>query len=163
MTDPLGYEAMIGGFLNSNLYETRGDAGDLTREVAEQLTVLFQEVARVQTRSEPKGEDGGQGDGGEIVGCQFVVARGDAAEILEPAEGVLDQVTVPVAAFVVGDRAFARHAPGDDRDGVGPADGSPQSVGVVPLVGEHVAGGACVGEEPGGDGDVGDVAWGKRQ
>jgi len=78
-------------------------------------------------------------------------------------EGVLDQVTVPVAAFVVGDRAFARHAPGDDRDGVGPADGSPQSVGVVPLVGEHVAGGACVGEEPGGDGDVGDVAWGKRQ
>jgi hypothetical protein len=36
---------MIGGFLNSNLYEAPGSAGDLTREVAEQLTRLFQEVA----------------------------------------------------------------------------------------------------------------------
>jgi hypothetical protein len=45
MTDPRGFEAMIGGFLNSNLYEAPGSAGDLTREVAEQLTRLFQEVA----------------------------------------------------------------------------------------------------------------------
>jgi len=45
MSDPRGFEAMIGGFLNSNLYETPGSAGDLTREVAEQLTRLFQEVA----------------------------------------------------------------------------------------------------------------------
>jgi hypothetical protein len=46
MTDPRGFEAMIGGFLNSNLYDTPGSAGDLTREVAEQLTHLFQEVAK---------------------------------------------------------------------------------------------------------------------
>lgn len=45
LSDPRGFQAMIGGFLNSNLYDQPGSAGELTREVAEQLTRMFQEVA----------------------------------------------------------------------------------------------------------------------
>jgi hypothetical protein len=45
LTDPRGFEGMIGGFINSRLYETPGSAGDLTREVAEHLTRMFQEIA----------------------------------------------------------------------------------------------------------------------
>lgn len=45
LTDPRGFEAMIDGFLQSRRYQSPGSAGDLTREVAEQLTQMFQEVA----------------------------------------------------------------------------------------------------------------------
>lgn len=40
------------------------------------------------------------------VGGELVVAGGDAEEVVEAAEGVLDQVTAAIAVFVVVDRAF---------------------------------------------------------
>lgn len=45
LSDPRGFEGMIDGFLKSNRYRQPGPAGDLTREVAQQLTQMFQEIA----------------------------------------------------------------------------------------------------------------------
>jgi hypothetical protein len=39
--------------------------------------------------------------GGEEVGCELVVVGGDAPEVIQPAEGVLDQVAIAVAGPAV--------------------------------------------------------------
>jgi putative transposase len=45
------------------------------------------EQARLQTQLYPEDDEGCEGDGGEEVGRELVVARGDAAEVLKPTEG----------------------------------------------------------------------------
>ena len=50
-------------------------------------------LPRAQTSSEPERHSGGEGDTREEVGGEFVVAGVDAAEVLEAAEGVLDEVS----------------------------------------------------------------------
>ncbi len=105
-----------------------------------------------------EGDDGGEGDGGEEVGGELVVAGGDMAEVLEPAEGVLDAVALPVARFVVDDLALSGDSAGDHRHGPGFAEGAAERVGVVPLVGQHVASADGPGQERRRDGDVEDVA-----
>jgi hypothetical protein len=64
-------------------------------------------LSRAETRSEPEGYGRGESDGGEEVGSESVVAGVDAPEILETAEGILDQVAAPVALFVISDEALA--------------------------------------------------------
>jgi hypothetical protein len=51
------------------------------------------EDATAETQSEPEGE--------------LIVAGSDTAEVLETAEGVLDQVAAAVSVFIISDRAFA--------------------------------------------------------
>jgi hypothetical protein len=46
---------------------------------------------------------------------ELVVARGDASEILEPAETALDDVAVPIGLLVVPDTLFAVGFARDDR------------------------------------------------
>ncbi len=53
------------------------------------------------------------------LAARFVVAGGDAPEVLDPAEGVFDPVAFAVAGLVVDDLAFAGDPAGDDRHGSG--------------------------------------------
>ena len=76
-------------------------------------------VLRVETQSEPEGERGCDGDAGQEVGGEFVVAGGDAAEIFETAEGVLNQVAAAVSVLVVADGAFAIPSSRNDGNGSG--------------------------------------------
>lgn len=46
ITSPASFEGLIGGFTRSRLYSSNGEAGELTREVAEQLTSMLEEIAR---------------------------------------------------------------------------------------------------------------------
>ena len=85
------------------------------------------------------------------------------SEVLEPAECVLDQVTVAIAGPVVSNRSFAGDAPRYDRHGARLWEGTAQGVGVISLVGEHVAGALGPLQEFGRDRDVGDVSWGELQ
>jgi hypothetical protein len=122
-----------------------------------------QSSARLQTRSEPEGDKGGERNGGEEVGCELVVTGGDAAEVLDPAEGVFDAVALPVAGLVVYDLALAVGAAGDDGHSPGLAQGPAQGVSVVSLVGQYVSSSLGAGQQRRGDGDVGDVARGEDQ
>jgi hypothetical protein len=48
LSEPRAFERLIGGFTQSGLYGTHGPAGELTREVAWELTALLEDiVARV--------------------------------------------------------------------------------------------------------------------
>jgi hypothetical protein len=72
---------------------------------------------RVQTRSAPERDDAGERDGGSEVGGELVVARGDAAEVLQSAERRLDTPAIFVAGQVVLDRLPACAPARDDRGG----------------------------------------------
>jgi hypothetical protein len=71
-------------------------------------------MLRVQTQSNPEGEDGSEGDGGQEIASEFVVTGCNPSEVLEPAEGVLDKVSRPVAGLVEWDLALAVGFPWDD-------------------------------------------------
>jgi hypothetical protein len=45
LSDPEAFGGLIGGFAQSGLYRAEGSAGDLTREVALDLTEMIEEVA----------------------------------------------------------------------------------------------------------------------
>lgn len=77
------------------------------------------------------------------VGGEFVVSCGDTAEVLETAEGVLDQVAATVPVLVVADGAFAVASTGDDRNGSSVAKRAAQQVGIIALVGEQVSHAGC--------------------
>jgi hypothetical protein len=54
----------------------------------------------VQSRPDPKGDADCEGGGEEVLG-EFVVASGDAVNVFEAAEGVLEEATFAVARLVV--------------------------------------------------------------
>jgi prophage regulatory protein len=134
------------------------DLAEVEAWIEERKELSRAKLARVQTRSEPEGEYGGESDGGQEVGGQLVVAGGDAAEVLKPAKGVLDQMAIAVASLIVDDLGLASDPPRDHRDCPGLSQGVAERIGVVPLVGQDVAGPRSAGEQLGGDGHVGDVA-----
>ena len=94
---------------------------------------------RVETRSNPEGEDCGECDGGEEVCGELVVSGSNAAEVLEPTEGVLDEVSVAIAGTIMANRSFAAGAARDHRHGAGLSNGSAQRIGVISFVGQDVA------------------------
>lgn len=83
------------------------------------------------TSSKPEGNGGSKSNAGQEVGGELVIAGGDALEILETAEGVLNEVTPPISLLIVADRPFAVATAGDDRRGPGFAQRAAQLVGVV--------------------------------
>lgn len=114
-------------------------------------------TTRAQTRSYPEGKDGCEGDCGYEVCGELVVASGNAAEVFEPTECVLDQMSVAIADPIMPDRAFTAGAARDHRHGAALTNGSAQGIGVVSLVGQHIAGFAGTLEQFRGDGDVGNI------
>ena len=73
-------------------------------------------------------------DGGKEVGCEFVVARGDAAEVLEPAEHTFDRVAGAIKNQaewrLVETVCFGRNI----RRGTAAVHRGPHSVGVIASV-----------------------------
>ena len=57
-------------------------------------------ASRLQTQSYPESEHGGECDGGQEVAREFVVSGSDTSEVLEPAEGILDEMARLVSGFV---------------------------------------------------------------
>ena len=80
---------------------------------------------------------GGEGEKAEEGDRSFVVAGGDAAELLEPVEHALDAVAVFVGAEVAGDGHFAVGLWRDDRQNALEQQAGPDVVAVVALVGQH--------------------------
>lgn len=76
-------------------------------------------------------------DGGEEVVGELIVARGDAAEILQPTEHPLDRIAVAVE-HAAERRLEASVALGRDvRDGAALVDGGAHGIGVVAAIGDH--------------------------
>jgi hypothetical protein len=65
--------------------------------------------------SKPVGNDRNEAEGRKEVSGELVIARGDAAEILEPSEAALDDIAVLVGALVVPDALLAVGFARDDR------------------------------------------------
>lgn len=45
LSEPRSFEGLIGGFTKSGLYGSQGSAGELTREVAWELTTMLEDIA----------------------------------------------------------------------------------------------------------------------
>jgi hypothetical protein len=63
-------------------------------------------------RSHPVGNGSEQAYAGEYVSGEFVVARGDAPEILEPSDAALDDIAALVGFLVITDALLAIARPG---------------------------------------------------
>lgn len=71
---------------------------------------------------------------------EFVIACGQAAELLEAREQVFDQMPGVVAMRVPGPGLMAVAPRWDHRVGTGVGDGLDEGVRVVPFVGDHGGG-----------------------
>lgn len=45
MSDPQGFAGLVAGFVHSKAYASTGADGEVTREVAQQLTAMIEEIA----------------------------------------------------------------------------------------------------------------------
>lgn len=112
----------------------------------------------VETQSDPECDEGCEGDGGEKVACELVVAGGDAPEVLQPAECGLDAPASSVSGFVISDGRLAVRATWYHGRRAFGLQALAQRVGVIALVGEKTANRPRCVEEVCGHGDVRDVA-----
>jgi hypothetical protein len=100
--------------------------------------------------------------GQEIPG-ELVVSGGDAAEVLEPAEASLDDVSAFVGTLVEAMDDDAVGFVGDDGLGATTNDFAAKVVAVIPFVGEERTHGWCERQNIGCSLDVGILAWGQMQ
>lgn len=102
-------------------------------------------------------------DSGEEVAREFVVARGDGAELLELAEEVLDQMARLVELLIVGPRRGTIALGRDDRQlaGGGELLDHP-GVGIERLIGDQCVG-RKLGQESIGALQVVRLAWSKQK
>ena len=84
---------------------------------------------------------GREGDGGEEVAGQLVVAGGDAAEVLELVEEAFDEVALPVHGFVDGALDLAGPVRGDVSASSEAFDVRHDSFAVVAAVADDIAAG----------------------
>jgi hypothetical protein len=91
---------------------------------------------RLQFHSGPPDDGCSECDGGGDVGCEFVVAGGDAAPIFEAAKDSLDEIALFVSVLVEGMEALAGRVVGDDRAGLQfrAASAPIARLGAVPVV-----------------------------
>ena len=94
---------------------------------------------------------------------QLVVSCGDAPEVLDAAEGILDPMTLSVAPFVIADLAFAIGAARNDGNRPLGAQGCAQFVCIIALVGDEVAHRAKPFDEMISSRDVRDIAGGQGE
>src|SRR6266851_7835351 len=69
--------------------------------------------SRLQTQSDPPSDDCSESHGCGEVGCELIVAGGDATPILQPAEHALDEIALFVGVGVEGMEALAGWVVGD--------------------------------------------------
>ena len=75
-------------------------------------------------------------NGREEVSCEFVVARGNPSEILEPAEAPLDDIASLVGDFVEVVSPYAIGLVGNDRSGPASFDRGAKGIAVITFVGD---------------------------
>jgi hypothetical protein len=102
-------------------------------------------------------------DGGGVVGCELVVSRGDATEVLEPAEHAFDQVAPLVGLGVEGVVALAGGIIGDNRERSALDQEAADGVAVVGGIGGQALGGRDSGDQVNGGAGVTELAGGDRQ
>lgn len=95
--------------------------------------------SRVETQSDPERDEYGDGDGGEKVPGELVVASVDTPEVLDAAESVFDEMAVSIAPFVIDDLSLAADAARNDRNDAVAAQVCPNGIGVIALVSQQVA------------------------
>ena len=61
----------------------------------------------VETQSNPESHECSDGDGREEVCSELVVAHGDAPKVFDPAECVLDEMSITVSSLVICDLPLA--------------------------------------------------------
>jgi len=90
-----------------------------------------------------------------------IVARGDAPEVLQPAEGILDKMAVAIAPFVLPNPALAAAPTWNDRLCAVLGQGLAQGVSIVALVRDQASGTANAGQQIASGPDVADIAGGE--
>ena len=89
--------------------------------------------------SEPIGQGSDEAKGGEEISGEFVVACGDASEVLKPAEATFHDVAAFICLLVMANALFPIGFAGNDRpDVVGFEEGA-ERIGVVAFVGKELA------------------------
>ena len=127
------------------------------------LPALHRTQAVLETRlpaqsRQPETRDCDDGDGGEEVPGEAVVAGGEASPVLHAAEHALDDVASAIGAAVKRVRPAPGAIGGDDDFRSLKFERSAQIVCIIGLVGEQPTRRCDAFEEMRGDGDVRDVA-----
>lgn len=94
-------------------------------------------LTRVRTQLGPPDDGGGEKNAGQVVSGELVIARRDAAEVFEPGEHSLDEVSLTIGFPVMRDKRLAPGDGGDDRFNVALLEVSSQAVSVVGFVGDQ--------------------------
>ena len=118
-------------------------------------------LSRVETHSNPDGDDGGKRDCRKEVGGELVVARCNATEVFQATEGGFDPPALAIALFVISNGALAVDP--SRNDGLDPVglELVAQGIGIVPLVGNQALERPGHSQEIAGGADVADVAGGE--
>ena len=94
---------------------------------------------------------------GNCSSRELVVTGSDAAEVLQAATSVLDEVAAAVSLFVVANGSLRVAASRNDGNGTCLPEGTAQAVGIVAFVTGQVSHATGTFEEGGGSLDVADV------
>lgn len=89
------------------------------------------------------------------------VARGDAPEVLQPAEGVFDKMPVAIAFSVMPDAALAVAPSWNDRLRAGLGQGFAQGISIIAFVRDQASGAANAGQQTAGGTDIADISGGE--
>lgn len=100
---------------------------------------------------------------GQEIPSELVVSGGDAAEVLEPAEAALDDISTSVGAFVEAMDDDAVGLVGDYGLGAATNDFAAKVVAVISFVSEERAHGRRERQNIGRGRDIGILAWGQMQ
>jgi len=112
----------------------------------------------------PESKYGSEEDACHIVGCELVVAGGDASPVLQAAPEAFDEVAGSIGVTIIGDRFFAAAGSGDDDLGTLGLDRGADGIAVIATVGnEPVEAAMCSFDQGGRDGHVGEAAGRDQQ
>ena len=81
--------------------------------------------------------DSNEAERGKEVSGELVIARGDAAEVLEPSEATFDDVAALVGALVVPDALLAVGSARDDRLDFLVFEEGAKRIGIIAIVGRE--------------------------
>ena len=113
---------------------------------------------RLWTQSGPRGDDGRDDDGGGEVGCELVIAGGDASPILEAAEHALDEVALAIGGLVERMMSLAGRVVRDDRNRATFEKKPTQTIAVVGGVGGQASAWRNSGDQGCRDSNVAEMA-----
>lgn len=111
--------------------------------------------------SGPEAECGDEADAGEVVAGELVIAGGYGTEVLETAEGALDDVARAVGGVFEGEAVHSVALVGDDGRGALVGEATAEGIAIVGTVGEQSPGGSGGSNQPERGNNVGCLADGQ--